>query len=474
MKSNFFFLILILVSANFVSSQTDSISKPSRTKRERVTRISYVVKQPATNFKNKQRELYNHWSLEFNVGSNKPVAPFESGFYASDPNRFSNLGAIDHYNFGLRYMASNIFGVRVGVGYDKISNLESNSSGQFNLSLYTASFEGVLNLGRLARFETFTNRLNVLTHFGLQTTYKTVNTRLGVTVPSGTGKSEQDGGIVFGLSPQVRITDRISILADFSYFTNFRQHINWDGSRNNDRNLNGTITTSTLGINFALGKIGRKHADWYILQPNDTEIEDMTKRIVDLEAQLTDSDRDGVPDFRDLEINTPNGLTVDQKGRFIDEDKNGKPDQLESKIVLSEIKTGNVVNNAVTSNGNNNNTDDITTQLIQKGYFNIFYEINRDEPNDASSDNIYQIIKYLKTNPTAKVKLIGHTDKTGDAFANKDLSERRAKSLFNLIKASGVDATRIKIEGVGVDNDVPSDYKAGNNIARRVSVIIEQ
>ncbi len=474
MKNKNLFLILVLVIPTFVFAQSETVIKPTRIKRERVIRDKYVVKQPATNFKNKQRELYNHWSLELNAGSNKPITPFATGFYSSDPNRFSNIGLINHYNVGIRYMASNIFGLKVGLGYDKISNIEGTNSGEFKLSMYTATFEGVLNLGRIARFETFTNRLNVLTHFGLHTTNKTVDTRLGLNVPSGTGKTEQDGGIVIGLTPEVRISDRITIVADFSYFTNYRQHINWDGSRNDDRNLNGTITTSTLGINIAFGKSSKKHADWYVLQPNETEIEDMTKRIVDLEEQLTDSDRDGVPDFRDLEINTPNGLTVDQKGRYIDSDKNGKPDQLESKIVVSESNNGNLVKNVITAIGNNNSNEDITTQLIKKGYFNIFYDINRDEPNDASSDNIYQIIKYLKSNPSAKVKLIGHTDKTGDAFANKDLSERRAKSLFNLIKASGVDATRIKIEGVGVDNDVPSDYKAGNNIARRVSVIIEQ
>jgi OmpA-OmpF porin, OOP family len=472
MKINKFIIILFLSFSTFVVAQKEVITKPNRTKREHLVKEKYEVKKPTTNYKNKQRELYNHWSIDLKAGSNKPLAPFAQGFYASDPNRFSNIGLINHFNFGVRYMASNIFGLRVGLGYDKISNLENTNSGEFKLTLYTATFEGVLNLGRLARFETFTNRLNILTHFGLQTTYKTANTRLGIEVPAGTGKNEQDGGVVLGVTPEIRLSDRISIVIDFSYFSNFRQHLNWDGSRNDDRNLNGTITTSSIGLNIALGKSDRKHADWYVLQPNDTEMQDITKRIVDIEAQLTDSDRDGVPDFRDLEINTPNGLYVDQKGRFIDLDHNGKPDQLEAKIDVSDNNKSNIINNPVVSS--DKISQDVTTELIQKGYFNIFYEINRDEPNDASSDNIYQIIKYLKTNPSAKVKLIGHTDKTGDAFANKELSERRAKSLFNIITASGVESSRIKIEGVGVDNDVPSDYKAGNNIARRVSVVIEE
>lgn len=470
MTKKLFLTSLLFVFTTLVNSQTVGSNKPAtaqKPKRERVLTEKREIKTPTINYKNKQRELYNHWSIELNAGYNKPVAPFADGYFANEPNKIVNFGTLNHFNVGVRYMASNIFGLKVGVGYDKIANVSGTISPSFDVKLYTATFEGVLNLGRLARFETFTNRLTILSHFGLHTSYKSVDYRLGVIESS--AKYEQDGGVVIGLTPEVRISNRISIVTDFSVFTNFKQHINWDGSKNMDRNLNGTIYNTTLGINIALGS-KKQHADWYIVAPDEAVITDMTKRIVDLEEQLTDNDRDGVPDYRDLQKNTPNGLEVDQKGRFIDENKNGKPDQIEEKTVVANNDNDKVINSNVASNF----PADVTTHLIEKGYFNIFYDINRDEPNDASSDNIYQIIKFLKSNPTAKVKLVGHADKTGDAFANKELSERRAKSLYNIIKASGVDESRIKLEGLGVDKDVPSEYKAGNNIARRVTVIIEQ
>lgn len=427
--------------------------------------------------KNKQKNLFGHWSLELNAGTNKPVEPFAEGYYASEPNKFSNFGTVNHFGLGLRYMPSNIFGLKSMIGYDKIKN--SSNSKEFELSLYTFTLEGVLNMGRLARFETFTNRLNFLAHFGVQTTYKTVDSRLGV--EEGSAKKEQDGGIVIGLTPEFKISRRLTLFADFSSFTNFRQHIKWDGSKNFDRNLNGSIYNTTIGVILNFAEKGKEHADWYV-EPKLESDNDALKRLQEVESLVADVDRDGVPDYRDLQNNTPNGVAVDTKGRFFDINKNGIADELEKtspsnvNVGIDNSKTGVVNSNPIAGvNSKTNYSDsDVTRALIEKGYFNIFFDISKDYPNNGSTQNVYHIIHYLKQNPDTKVRLIGHTDKTGDMEANKSLSERRAKSIFNLISASGIDESRIKIEGLGIDNDVPSDVKAGNNMARRVSVVIEK
>ncbi len=428
--------------------------------------------------KNKQKDLFSHWSLELNAGTNKPVESFSEGYSTSETTKFSNLGTVNHFGLALRYMPSNLFGLKSMVGYDKIKN--SSTSKEFELSLYTFTLEGVLNMGRLAKLETFTNRFNFLVHFGVQTTYKIVDSRLGVVQAS--AKKEQDGGIVLGLTPEFKLNRRLTLFADFSSFTNFRQNINWDGGKNYDGNINGTIYNTTIGVilNFA-GK-GKEHADWYVEPKLDSD-NSALKRLQEVESLLADVDRDGVPDYRDLQNNTPNGVAVDTKGRFFDINKNGIPDELEKtspsniNAGIDNSKTGivNTTNPVASVDLKTNYSDsDVTRALIEKGYFNIFFDINKDYPSNGSTQNVYHIIRYLKQNPNTKVKLIGHTDKTGDMEVNKNLSERRAKSIFNLISASGVDENRIKIEGLGIDNDVPSDVKAGNNMARRVSVVIEK
>lgn len=466
MKKKFYFTFLLVcaVISNFSA--------------QNVAESSVAVQKPKTSasVKMSSNDLYGRWSLDIHAGTNKPVTPFAVGYYASAPNQFSNFGTINHLGLGVRYMASNLFGFKSVVNFDKISNSSKSNSNKFDLSLYTFTLEGVLNLGRIARFETFTSKFNLLAHFGVQTTYKTVDFRAGITdIPNSSGSSEQDGGIVFGFTPEYKINKNIALFADFSYYTNFRQNINWDGSRNLDSNLNGYIYTTSIGVSFSLLSKGKEHADWYVAPIVDNNAQ-MIKRLEAVETLVADVDRDGVPDFRDLQNNSPTGVTVDSKGRFIDLNKNGIADEAEktsaSNVAVPSQATpsSSSVNNVTVNNVQN----DVVRELIDKGYFNIFFDSNRDYPNSGSADNMYQIIQYLKLNSTSKVKLIGYTDKSGDVSANKNLSERRARSVFNLITASGIDATRIKIAGFGIDDNIPYEAKAGNNMARRVAVVLEK
>jgi len=51
--------------------------------------------------------------------------------------------------------------------------------------------------------------------------------------------------------------------------------------------------------------------------------------------------------------------------------------------------------------------------------------------------------------------------------------KNRANKLYDVIRASGVEASRIKISGEGVDKSYPTDMRAGLDLARRVSLHLE-
>jgi len=184
--------------------------------------------------------------------------------------------------------------------------------------------------------------------------------------------------------------------------------------------------------------------------------------VVNVRAQVI-AHRDGVPDYRDSQNNTPNGLIVDTKGRFIDNNNNGIADELEK--TANNGKDG--VNTAVVSK------DDAVRSLIEKGYVNVFYDVNQDDPNIGSTNNVYYIIQFMRKYPDAKVKLIGFADVRGNESKNKNLSERRAQKLYNIIIASGIDSSRVTTVGNGVDSSYPKDTKIGLELARRVSIIVE-
>lgn len=52
---------------------------------------------------------------------------------------------------------------------------------------------------------------------------------------------------------------------------------------------------------------------------------------------MNDTDKDGVPDYLDVENNSIAGVTVDTKGRMVDKNNNGVPDELEN-ILISLLK----------------------------------------------------------------------------------------------------------------------------------------
>lgn len=69
---------------------------------------------------------------------------------------------------------------------------------------------------------------------------------------------------------------------------------------------------------------------------------------------------------------------------------------------------------------------------------------------DSSAAQVSNIVAILKAYPKAKIKIGGYTDKTGDAAANKKLSQQRADAVMNAIKAGGANAGQlVGAEGYG-------------------------
>jgi len=214
---------------------------------------------------------------------------------------------------------------------------------------------------------------------------------------------------------------------------------------------------TSLGLTFYLGDKDKQHADWYVSSSSKVD-EDARKRIADIEKSMKDTDKDGVPDYLDLQKNSPAGITVDTKGRFIDFNKNGVPDELEQE----QPKKSEVIVD---------NNDPLKTTLENGNLnINVFYNVNEDMPNEGSENNIHLLSQYLKNYPDAKIKLTGFADVRGGEQLNIDLSKRRAVKLKNFLLSTGVSESRMTVSAEGVDTTYPSSSKTGLDLARRVSV----
>ena len=80
----------------------------------------------------------------------------------------------------------------------------------------------------------------------------------------------------------------------------------------------------------------------------------------------------------------------------------------------------------------------------------------------------------LKKDSTIKIRILGHTDSTGNAETNKTLSKKRAEAVKQiLIKKYSVDTARITTEGMGSDQPLaPNDSVEGRAVNRRVEILI--
>lgn len=88
-------------------------------------------------------------------------------------------------------------------------------------------------------------------------------------------------------------------------------------------------------------------------------------------------------------------------------------------------------------------------------------------------NDLYAVADNLNRYPNSRVDVIGHTDNTGSAAYNMDLSQRRATAVATVLRNGGVSAARVVAYGRGEDQPVASNLTAeGRAQNRRVEIII--
>jgi outer membrane protein OmpA-like peptidoglycan-associated protein len=91
---------------------------------------------------------------------------------------------------------------------------------------------------------------------------------------------------------------------------------------------------------------------------------------------------------------------------------------------------------------------------------------------DLQSD-LRAVSSNLLQYPNSTIEVVGHTDNTGEAAYNQDLSERRALAVAAVLRSSGVPGGRVSAVGQGEDQPVASNLSpAGRSQNRRVEIII--
>lgn len=100
---------------------------------------------------------------------------------------------------------------------------------------------------------------------------------------------------------------------------------------------------------------------------------------------------------------------------------------------------------------------------------NIFFDIDKYDLKEKSTTELQKIIGFLNGNPNMRVEISGHTDNSGSAVYNRQLSEKRALSVYTFLTQHGIDKKRLLPRGYGPDQPVASnDSEEGRQQNRRI------
>lgn len=401
-------------------------------------------------------EEYNKWSIELNAGMSKGIKPYSDGYFASNPKRVLGGFTLNHFSAGVRYMFSPKFGIKLDGAYDNLQDLPGSGSLDFQMRQIRIGFQGVVNAARLFDIQKKLGRFSLLLHGGIQ---------VAQNAPQKgpfEGHDEWNGGIMFGFTPEYRVTKNIAVNFDFTVNSNVRQHYNWDGQNYSlpSNNLAGSLYTASFGLSFSFGS-DKIHGDWAVFEDKTRkELEALEKRVGDIENNMADSDKDGVPDYLDTEPNSIAGVAVDSKGRMVDLNNNGVPDELEKYL-----------NNNYASKETNNTSvveKEIIKRLINEGYITTYFETNKTKPTNVSTEGIDFMLTYLRNNPDASIDIIGNADEIGSSAYNDNLAKKRAESVKAILMKAGIAGSRLNVVSKGEDASVDPTSDGARKLVRRV------
>lgn len=369
---------------------------------------------------------YNKWSIDFGAGVHRIVNPLSEGYQ-------SDLFGLGQANLGVRYMFNEKFGLRLGVGYNEFKEREN--SLPFRANYYRTNIEGVVNIGNIFKFSSWTQRFNLLFHSGVgYSNLKTIT-------PVDTGSGEGIFNIMLGFTPQYKLSNRISLFLDASTIIHDSQNSNYDGSQttSNSKGISTSLFNTSIGVSISLGN-HKENADFIkdeelIL---DDKFDELTKRLDKAETEIA------ILKVKKAEVNKI-ALVKELDTRY------AKKEELIVNRYESIVTGSNVA---------------FIRKLLNSGYISVYFDVDKTTVQQGSLNSINYLITFMEDNTGVSALLIGYADETGKENYNQNLSKNRAKSVFELLIAAGISRSRLSFTGGGEDKSVT---KKGRQFARKVT-----
>lgn len=118
--------------------------------------------------------------------------------------------------------------------------------------------------------------------------------------------------------------------------------------------------------------------------------------------------------------------------------------------------------------------DEMKKAIDSEGHVALYinFDFNKAEIKPDAEPIIDEIVKLMKEDPKLNLTIEGHTDNVGKSEYNKQLSERRAKSVMSAVAAKGIELKRLRSAGFGDQKPIADNAtEEGQAKNRRVELV---
>ncbi|MCB0635934.1 MAG: PD40 domain-containing protein [Lewinella sp.] len=104
---------------------------------------------------------------------------------------------------------------------------------------------------------------------------------------------------------------------------------------------------------------------------------------------------------------------------------------------------------------------------------NVLFATDSAELLSASTAELDRLVQLLTDYPALRIQINGHTDNVGQPADNQQLSEDRARAVYDYLVEAGIAAERLSYQGVGEDKPLTSnDTAEGRRQNRRTEFVV--